>query len=35
MVIEQIKVQLARIVPVHAAADLTTSGSYIERELRW
>ena len=33
MVIEQIKVQLARIVPVHAVIDLTTSGSYIEREL--
>ena len=33
MVIEQIKVQLARIVPVHAVIDLTTAGSYIEREL--
>ena len=33
MVIEQIKVQLARIVPVHAVIDLTTAGAYIEREL--
>ena len=33
MVIEQIKVQLARIVPVPAVIDLTTAGSYIEREL--
>jgi len=33
MVIEQIKVQLARIVPVHAVLDLTTAGAHIEREL--
>ena len=33
MVIEQIKSQLARIVPVHAVKDLTTSGAHIEREL--
>ena len=33
MVIEQIKVQLDRIVPVHSVLDLTTSGPYIEREL--
>ena len=33
MVIEQIKVQLARIVPVHSVLDLTTTGPYIEREL--
>lgn len=33
MVIEQIKSQLARLVPVHRVADLTVSGAAIEREL--
>jgi acetolactate synthase-1/3 small subunit len=33
MVIEQIKAQLARIVPVHAVKDLTSDGAHIEREL--
>lgn len=33
MVIEQIKAQLARIVPVHTVRDLTSSGEHIEREL--
>ena len=33
MVIEQIKAQLARIIPVHAVKDLTSDGAYIEREL--
>ncbi len=33
MVIEQIKAQLKRIVPVHRVRDLTTGGSHIEREL--
>jgi acetolactate synthase I/III small subunit len=33
MVIEQIKSQLARIVPVHSVRDLTTQGSFVDREL--
>ena len=33
MIIEQIKAQLARLVPVHRVSDLTVEGPYIEREL--
>jgi len=33
MVIEQIKVQLNRLVPVHQVSDLTTEGPSVEREL--
>ena len=33
MVIEQIKAQLVRMVPVHNVRDLTTGGRHIEREL--
>lgn len=33
MVIEQIKAQLGRLVPVHKVRDLTTSGPHVEREL--
>ena len=33
MVIEQIKSQLDRLVPVHRVADLTVGGAAIEREL--
>ena len=33
MVIEQIKAQLGRIVPVHKVVDLTTNGPSIGREL--
>ena len=33
MVIEQIKAQLTRMVPVHNVRDLTTGGGHIEREL--
>jgi acetolactate synthase I/III small subunit len=33
MVIEQIKNQLARLVPVHRVVDLTLTGKAIEREL--
>lgn len=32
-VIEQIKVQLERLVPVHYVTDLTISGPHVEREL--
>ena len=32
-IIEQIKAQLDRIVPVHEVADLTVEGPYVEREL--
>jgi acetolactate synthase I/III small subunit len=32
-VIEQIRAQLARLVPVHSVADLTVIGNAIEREL--
>jgi len=33
MVIEQIKAQLARLVPVHKVSDLTLEGPAVEREL--
>jgi acetolactate synthase-1/3 small subunit len=33
MVIEQIKAQLSRLVPVRAVRDLTTDGPHVEREL--
>jgi acetolactate synthase I/III small subunit len=33
MVIEQIKAQLARLVPVHAVRDLTRAGPHVEREM--
>ena len=33
MVIEQIKAQLSRLVPVHKVSDLTVEGPHIEREL--
>ncbi len=33
MVIEQIKAQLGRLVPVHKISDLTVSGPHVEREL--
>jgi acetolactate synthase-1/3 small subunit len=33
MIIEQIKAQLSRLVPVHAVRDLTEEGPYVEREL--
>ena len=33
MVIEQIKAQLDRLVPVHRVRDLTAEGPHIEREL--
>ncbi|MEQ8349422.1 MAG: acetolactate synthase small subunit [Sneathiellaceae bacterium] len=33
MVIEQIKAQLARLVPVHNVADLTVEGPHVAREL--
>ena len=33
MVIEQIKAQLARLVPIHSVCDLTEMGAAIEREL--
>jgi acetolactate synthase-1/3 small subunit len=33
MVIEQIKAQLDRLVPVHRVADLTQAGPHVEREL--
>ena len=33
MVIEQIKAQLDRLVPVHKVHDLTIEGAHIEREL--
>lgn len=33
MIIEQIKAQLGRLVPVHKVADLTLEGPYVEREL--
>ena len=32
-VIEQIKAQLGRIVPVHEVHDLTVEGAFVEREL--
>jgi acetolactate synthase-1/3 small subunit len=33
MIIEQIKAQLDRLVPVHQVVDLTEQGPYLEREL--
>lgn len=33
MIIEQIKAQLTRLVPVHKVADLTVEGPHVEREL--
>jgi acetolactate synthase-1/3 small subunit len=33
MIIEQIKAQLGRLVPVHAVRDLTADGPHVEREL--
>ena len=33
MVIEQIKAQLDRVVPVHTVRDLTEEGPHVEREL--
>ncbi len=33
MVIEQIKAQLERLVPVHRVSDLTEEGNFVEREL--
>jgi acetolactate synthase-1/3 small subunit len=32
-VLEQIKAQLARLVPVHRVGDLTQEGPYVQREL--
>ena len=33
MIVEQIKAQLGRLVPVHKVGDLTLEGPHIEREL--
>ena len=33
MIVEQIKAQLARLVPVHKVSDLTDEGPAVEREL--
>ena len=33
MIVEQIKAQLSRLVPVHAVHDLTSEGPHVEREL--
>ena len=33
MVIEQIKAQLGRLVPIHKVSDLTLDGPHVEREL--
>lgn len=33
MIIEQIKAQLDRLVPVHRVSDLTDEGPFVEREL--
>jgi acetolactate synthase-1/3 small subunit len=33
MIIEQIKAQLSRLVPVHKVSDLTNEGPHLEREL--
>lgn len=33
MVIEQIKAQLDRLVPIHKVSDLTEEGAHVEREL--
>src|SRR5579859_1076428 len=34
MIIEQIKAQLSRLVPIHVVHDLTQEGPHVERELR-
>ena len=33
MVVEQIKAQLDRLIPVHQVSDLTLEGGHVEREL--
>ena len=33
MIIEQIKAQLDRLVPIHKVSDLTDEGAHVEREL--
>src|SRR5262245_65837227 len=33
MIIEQIKAQLSRLVPVHRVHDLTDEGPFVEREM--
>ena len=33
MIVEQIKAQLGRLVPVHKVSDLTKEGPHVEREL--
>jgi acetolactate synthase-1/3 small subunit len=33
MIIEQIKAQLGRLVPIHKVSDLTVEGDYVEREM--
>ncbi len=33
MILEQIKAQLDRLVPIHSVSDLTVEGSYVERDL--
>ncbi len=33
MILEQIKAQLDRLVPVHSISDLTREGPYVERDL--
>lgn len=33
MIIEQIKAQLDRLVPIHKVSDLTEEGAHVEREL--
>jgi acetolactate synthase-1/3 small subunit len=33
MIIEQIKAQLSRLVPVHKIHDLTDEGPFVEREM--
>ncbi len=33
MIIEQIKAQLGRLVPIHSVRDLTVEGPHVEREL--
>ncbi len=33
MIVEQIKAQLGRLVPVHRVSDLTLEGPHVEREL--
>ena len=33
MIIEQIKAQLGRLVPIHRVSDLTLEGPHVDREL--